>query len=71
MTSKSKFSSRKYRIAQQCVALTILVPVLFKYLQVSDGITQNVLLQLAGLAVAYGGLNVWSQRKGTGEPDNE
>lgn len=64
MTPKSKFSSRKYRIAQQCIALSILIPILFKKLEISDGITQNVLIQIGALGITYAGMNILGKKWG-------
>lgn len=63
----AKFSSRKYKISQQCVVLTILIPILFKYIGISDGITQNVLIQIGAVALTYGGLNILEKKWGGGD----
>lgn len=53
----------KFQIAKECIALTILIPMLFHYLQISDSICQNVLIQIGALSVTYGGLNLMSFKK--------
>lgn len=45
---------KRFKIAQELLCLSFLIPILFHFLKISDSVTTNVLLQIAGVGVAYG-----------------
>lgn len=51
-------SDEKWKIAQELLSLAILIPILFHFLKISDSLTTNVLLQIAGVGVAYGAMKM-------------
>lgn len=58
----TKWMSRKFIVTLLQVILMILIPMIYKYIQVGDEVTITVLLAIAGAGSLYTGLNVLQKK---------
>lgn len=63
----SKFSSRKYRITQLSIGLSIAVAVGFHYIGIAEAVTLSVEALIASAGAFYGLSNTLSKKWGLGD----
>ena len=64
MQFEGKYKSRKFWLAQQILCLTVGVPILFKYLEISNDVTLLALGATTAVGAFYGVTNVMAKKLG-------